>query len=97
MEQRPGDIQVKYWKDGKDAAWDVSVISPLQTLSNIVSRSATNPGHALMVRFNQKNRLYFDACASEGITFVALPMETMGGWHPDAAQVISRLSFMVQA
>ena len=72
-----------------------SVISPLQTLPNIDSRSATNPGHALTVRFNQKNRLYFDSCASEGITFVALPIEIMGGWHPDAVWVISMLSSMV--
>ena len=55
VEQRPGDIVVKCWKDGKDSAWDVTVISPLQFSSNIVLMAATTPGYAFTLRFNQNN------------------------------------------
>ena len=61
----------------------------------MVSKSATTPGYALSVRYNQKNRLYFNACKAVGLVFVPLPIESLGSWHPDAAQVISRLGSMV--
>ena len=61
----------------------------------MVSKSATTPGYALSVRYNQKNRLYFNACKAVGLVFVPLPIKSLGSWHPDAAQVISRLGSMV--
>ena len=33
----------------------------------------------------------FDVCDAQRISFIPLPVETFGGWHPEAARQISRL------
>ena len=37
-------------------------------------------------------RANFDACNTVGVEFVPLPVETLGGWHPDAATQIGRIA-----
>ena len=48
-------------------------------------------GAMLQVRFAQKMRKYHDICWEAGMDFIPLPVSTLGGWHPEAAKVISRL------
>lgn len=42
---RPGDILIRRWSDGKDAAIDVTVTSPLASTN--VTRAAAEPGSSL--------------------------------------------------
>ena len=42
---RPADIFLRNWVRGRDAALDLTVISPMQ--SALVDQEATNPGYAL--------------------------------------------------
>ena len=37
-------------------------------------------------------RAAFDSCDAQRISFIPLPVETFGGWHPLAERQISRLS-----
>ena len=87
--ERPGDIVIPNWRSGRDAALDISVISPMQAV--VVRRAARESGAAEHIRFNQKMRRYHDACQEAGIDFVPLPVSTMGGWHPEAVKVISKV------
>ena len=38
-----------------------------------------------------KCRNYKEMCAAEGITFLPLAVDTLGGWHPAALDTINRL------
>ena len=42
--------------------------------------------------FNDKCRDYLAACQREGIAFIPLPVETLGGWHPKAVLQIKKLA-----
>ena len=87
---RPADVFIPCWSGGRDTALDVTVVSPL--LTDRVDLSATEPGHTLSVAFNDKCRSYLAACQRENISFVPLPVETLGGWHPKAAEELRRLA-----
>ena len=86
---RPADIFLRSWDKGRDAALDVTVISPLQ--SAVVDREAAESGYALRFAWERKMRAAFDACDAQRISFIPLPAETFGGWHPQAALQISRI------
>jgi hypothetical protein len=55
------------------------------------------PGQTLTCSFNDKCRDYLAACQREGIAFIPLPMETLGGWHAKAELQIKKLLAMAQA
>ena len=86
---RPADVFLRSWDRGKDAALDVTVITPLQ--SAVVDREAQESGYALQYAWDRKMRNAFDACDAQRISFIPLPVETFGGWHPIAERQISRL------
>ena len=67
----------------------MTVITPLQ--SAVVDREAENSGYALQYPWDRKMRNAFDACDAQRISFIPLPVETFGGWHPIAKRHISRL------
>ena len=54
--------------------------------------SAPNLGHTLTVAFKDKCRDYLAACEAEGLSFISLPVETLGGWHKQAAEQLSKLA-----
>ena len=58
----------------------------------IHSKSSATPGHTLTVAFNEKCRDYLAACQREGIAFIPLPVETLGGWHSKAVDQIRMLA-----
>ena len=35
---------------------------------------------------------YWQACANEGIEFLPMVVETLGGWHPEASEVVTKLA-----
>jgi hypothetical protein len=42
--------------------------------------------------WQRKMRANYDDCHAVGVEFVPLPVETFGGWHPDAATQICRIA-----
>ena len=52
----------------------------------------TSPGHTLITAFNDKCRDYLQACEREGLAFIPLPVETLGGWHKKAVEQLKKLA-----
>ena len=83
---RPADVYLPHWKRGQPAALDVSVISPLQQLT--VSQASSTQGHALLVGEGRKISAHAAPCASVGVSFIPLMVETLGGWSDKASDTI---------
>ena len=88
-DDRPADILIPYWTQGKATALDISVVSPLQVA--LVGRSAQDGGHAGETRYTEKMRKYHARCEKEGIVFTPVVVDTFGGWHSAALKVITKL------
>ena len=86
---RPADIYLPNWAQGRPAALDVTVISTLQSLT--VSKASTSQGHALRIGERRKMVHHYEACQSVGVSFVPLVVETLGGWSDDAIQTICKI------
>ena len=52
--RKPADVLLPFWTGGKDTAWDVTVVHPLQ--SSMVARAATTPGHGAQEAYARKWR-----------------------------------------
>ena len=87
---RPADVLLPNWTAGKDTALDVTVVNPLQ--AKLVDNTATNPGSALQYAYNWKMKGAGEACRQEGIVFLPMPVETLGGWHEEAANQVKKLA-----
>ena len=87
---KPADVFIPNWTGGKDTALDVTVVNPLQAA--LVSQAAITPGHALDHRYSTKMRGTGEACRREGIVFIPLPVETLGGWHEQATIQVKKLA-----
>ena len=88
--RRPADVFVPLWAGGLDAALDVTITHPLQDATR--ARAATNPGHAMTVAFENKCRVTEDLCREQGITFIPVVAESLGGWHRVALEQLHKLS-----
>ena len=86
---RPADLYLPYWKHGKPAALDVSVISPMQHLT--VSKASAIQGHALSVGEDRKIAAHASSCHSVGVSFIPLIVETFGGWSNLAVETIKSI------
>ena len=69
---------------------DVTVINPLQEAT--VQGAAESPGHALKTRFNSKMVSAAGLCEAEGISFIPLVFESLGGWNEHAIREVKKLS-----
>ena len=78
-DRRPADVLLPNWAQGKDAALDVTVVTPLQ--QETMAQAATTPGHALTFAYERKIRGAEEACRRQGIAFIPLAAESFGGWH----------------
>ena len=86
---RPGDILIRRWCDGKDAALDVTVTSPLAP-TNVVA-AAREAGKALVKAHERKMRDTAEACRTQGLTFLPVALETLGGLHSTAVGQVKKL------
>ena len=87
---RPADLFIPLWgSGGRDAALDVTVVSPFQQATLL--RAAREPGFALHLHLRQKLNKYEEACRAQGISFHALVVETLGSWEEGSAEIIKRL------
>ena len=78
------------WAGGLDAALDVTVINPLQGATAV--EAAATPDHALELRYGTKMYGAAEACKREGIVFLPLVVESLGGWHKVAERKIKKLA-----
>ena len=90
---KPADVFLPGWATGRDAALDVSVVSPLQ--QQLVRKAADEAGSAARKRFQEKNAKYYQPCSDEGIAFFPLIVETYRGWHPESEATIKKLSLQL--
>ena len=88
-DRRPADIFLPHWAGGRDAALDVTVTHPLQDATR--SRAATEPGYAMTLAYNNKMRVTADLCDQQGIAFIPVVAESMGGWHKVALEQLRKL------
>ena len=68
----------------------VTVVSPLQR--SLVQEASVTQGHALQVAEARKIATHDQNCRSEGIVFVPLAVETLGGWSSLAVDTIKAFS-----
>ncbi len=87
--QRPADVFIPNWTTGRDSALDVTVVSSLQ--KNLVRKAAREQGSAAEFRYEEKMDTYFDKCHEQGIHFVPLVVEALGGWHAQSAAALTKL------
>ena len=66
-------------------------MNPLQAA--LVYRAAydTNPGHALNYAFDWKMTKHGAACRREGLVFLPMPIESLGGWHEQAVEQVKKI------
>ena len=83
------------WANGKDAAFDVAVVSPMQ--EQLKRKAAEEALSAADKRYSDKMKKYRIPCEREGIEFFPLVVETFGGWHPQSAEVITKLARQLSA
>ena len=88
-DKRPADVFLPYWCSGRDTAWDVTVIHPLQKAT--VTKAVALPGHAANEAYARKMREAWEECRRQGIVFTPLAVETLGGWHPVAEAELKKL------
>jgi hypothetical protein len=89
LDDRPADILLRYWTRGKDTAIDITVVNALQAAH--VQQVAENGSKAVESAHNDKVRKYQERCSQEGIEFVAMAVDTFGGWHPVALKTLTKL------
>ena len=68
---------------------DVTVVTPLQAAT--VAEAATTPGYALTFAYQRKVRGVAEDCRREGIAFLPLVVESLGGWHTAAEAEVRKL------
>ena len=88
-DRRPGDLLIPHWVAGRDCAMDLTVIHPLQEAT--VAGAATTPGYAADIAHKNKIRDSLEDCERQGIAFIPLAVESLGGWHPVAVKEIKRI------
>ena len=86
---KPADIFIPRHAGGQDAALDVTVINPLQAAT--VAQAAQTAGHALKVAHQRKLDKSWQPCHEQGIVFLPLAVESLGGWHKAAIAEVKKL------
>ena len=89
-QSRPADILVQDWDRGKPAAFDISVVSPLN--SNVLSAAGARAG-AVSEAVELRKLTANDAkCAELGWVSIPLVVESYGAWGKEAQQSFSKLT-----
>ena len=68
---------------------DVTVVMPLQQAT--LAGAATIPGSALDYAFANKVRGAEEECRAQGIAFLPMVAESLGGWHSVAEREVRKL------
>ena len=89
-DRRPADLFIPHWTGGRDSALDVCVTHPLR--ATVLARAAAEPGYAAEEAYRRKMANSTEDCRREGIVFLPLAAESLGGWHPVAVQQGDKLA-----
>ena len=89
-DRRPADVYLPNWSAGRDTALDITVVNPLQQAT--VGEAAVTPGHSLDFAFDRKMRGAADECERQGIAFLPLAFESLGGWHRAAVTEVKKIA-----
>ena len=87
---KPADILLPRWSDGRDAALDVTVTSSLAT--SHVAGAAAVAGSALDKAYDRKVQGAAEACRQQGLAFLPLAWEALGGMHRVAIRQVKMLA-----
>ena len=87
--RRPADVFLPHWAGGLDAALDITITHPLQAATR--AGAAATPGHAMTVAFDNKCRNTEELCREQGIKFIPIVAESLGGWHKVALEQFRKL------
>ena len=77
------------WSDGKDGALDITVTGPLAR-SNVTA-AAEEAGSALAKAVQRKVQGVAEACQQQGLVFLPVALETLGGFHRVAVEQVKRI------
>jgi hypothetical protein len=83
---RSGGVYVPVGDDVMAVAYDVTVVSPESSLSS----SSRSFGFAADTA--ERRKAIANNCASQGIKFIPLAQETLGGWSTQAGMTLSLLA-----
>ena len=92
---RPADVLLPNWSQGRSAALDIHVISPLQP--SVVAEAAYTPGHALHLGIQRKLTSNLPTCRSAGLECIPLVLETIGGLASDSISTIRAIGRAIEA
>ena len=86
---RPADVLIPRWSDGKDGALDVTVSSSL--CQSNVAGAAAEAGSCLQKAFDRKVQGAAEACREQGLVFIPMAVEALGGMHSVTIQQLKQL------
>jgi hypothetical protein len=89
-DRRPADLLIPHWTGGRDSALDVTVTHPLRP--TVLAGAAAEPGFAAEAAYKRKMADSAEDCRREGIVFLPMAAESLGGWHPVAVQQGEKLA-----
>ena len=69
------------------------MVSSLQQA--LVAKAADDPGAALAHALQRKDSQSKEDCTREGLEFLAIPVEVLGGFHTQSLEVVQRLGRQV--
>ncbi|KAL5487251.1 hypothetical protein EMCRGX_G012340 [Ephydatia muelleri] len=87
---RPADILASNWLCGKPAAFDLTVVSPLNP--TFISEAGRTAGSAAVAAELRKHSANDAKCSELGWTCIPLVAESYGAWGSEAVQAFSRLA-----
>ena len=87
---RPADILASNWLCGKPAAFDLTVVSPLNP--TLISEAGRTAGSAAVAAELRKHSANDAKCSELGWTCIPLVAESYGAWGNEAMQAFSRLA-----
>ena len=87
---KPGDVTMTNWHQGKTACFDVTAVSPFA--ESCVTRAATVCGFAAAAAEERKDSKAFDKCEAQGLHFVPLAVEVFGTWGKLACEAFGTLA-----
>ena len=92
--EKPGDFTISNWKSqGRTGAFDVTVVSPV--LSTMLANTSVRRGHAAKAAEDAKDSKSYAVCLENGLDFIPLAVEFIGGWGNIALRELRKIAFLV--
>ena len=93
--EKPGDVFLESWRLGRPAAFDVSVASVFRSSTSTLT--AGEQLEAAESRVAEKFDKYDLRCRARNMDFVPVVIESFGGLHSDAVDVVKKIALGLSA